>query len=91
MLNESQDKKLKCEICGKTFIFSKGEQEFFKEKGLTNIPKTCPECRRKKKAGEKIIIKQRCSICGKWGSFRKRIEAQELICDDCYSKIKKKR
>ena len=77
-----------CEICGKNFVFSKGEQEFFAEKGLENVPKSCPECRAKKRAGEKIAIEEKCSICGKTGAFRKKIDAEKLICSDCISKIK---
>lgn len=32
-----------------TFIFTQGEQEFYKKSGFTN-PKRCKECREKKKA-----------------------------------------
>jgi len=45
-----QDKKLTCVDCGCEFIFTAGEQEFYKEKGLDNEPKRCRECRDKKKA-----------------------------------------
>ncbi len=41
-----QDEKLICEDCGKEFDFTAGEQEFYAEKGLTNKPKRCPECRK---------------------------------------------
>ncbi|CCJ33440.1 Zinc finger domain [Caloramator australicus RC3] len=43
------DKNLICKDCGKEFIFTQGEQEFYKEKGFENEPKRCPECRRAKK------------------------------------------
>lgn len=43
------DKNLVCKDCGKEFIFTQGEQEFYKEKGFENGPKRCPECRRAKK------------------------------------------
>ena len=42
-----QDEKLICEDCGKEFDFTAGEQEFYAEKGLTNKPKRCPECRKR--------------------------------------------
>ena len=45
-----EDKKIICKDCGKEFIFSVGEQEFFKEKGFENDPVRCPECRKAKKA-----------------------------------------
>ena len=31
-----EDKKIICKDCGKEFIFTVGEQEFFKEKGFEN-------------------------------------------------------
>ena len=34
-----EDEKLICEDCGKEFVFSAGEQEFYAEKGLVNKPK----------------------------------------------------
>lgn len=43
------DKPLICEDCNKEFMFTEGEQEFYKEKGFTNEPKRCMECRRAKK------------------------------------------
>lgn len=46
---EKKDKTIVCKDCGKEFIFSVGEQEFFEEKGFTNEPVRCAECRAKKK------------------------------------------
>ncbi|NLA33102.1 MAG: cytochrome C551 [Mollicutes bacterium] len=45
-----EDKTLVCQVCGKDFVFTAGEQEFYKEKGLQSEPKRCKECRDKKKA-----------------------------------------
>jgi NAD-dependent SIR2 family protein deacetylase len=44
------DKNLECKDCGQTFVFTEGEQEFYKEKGFENEPQRCPDCRRAKKA-----------------------------------------
>ncbi|MFA5696539.1 MAG: zinc-ribbon domain-containing protein [Bacilli bacterium] len=44
-----EDKTLTCKDCGKEFVFTKGEQEFYAEKGFTNEPTRCPECRRNRK------------------------------------------
>jgi len=41
------DKALTCISCSLDFIFTKGEQDFFFKKNL-DIPKRCPECRKKK-------------------------------------------
>ena len=45
-----EDKTLTCRDCGSEFIFSVGEQEFYKEKGFDNDPVRCPECRKARKA-----------------------------------------
>ena len=42
---EFQDKTLVCKDCGQEFVFTAGEQAFYKEKGLDNEPK----CRDKRK------------------------------------------
>lgn len=44
-----QDKTIVCKDCGKEFVFTTGEQEFFKEKGFTNDPVRCPYCRKIRK------------------------------------------
>jgi len=43
------DKTITCRDCGSEFIFSVGEQEFYKEKGFENEPTRCSACRRAKK------------------------------------------
>lgn len=45
-----EDRTLVCKDCGKEFVFTVGEQEFFKEKGFDNDPVRCPDCRRARKA-----------------------------------------
>jgi hypothetical protein len=39
------DKTMKCKDCGKDFVFTAGEQEFYKEKGFANEPTRCKDCR----------------------------------------------
>ena len=43
------DKTIVCKDCGKEFIFTEGEQAFYKEKGFDNDPVRCPECGRARK------------------------------------------
>lgn len=38
------DERIICKKCGRPFIWSYGEQRFYKERGL-DPPKHCPECR----------------------------------------------
>ena len=45
-----QDKTLTCRDCGHEFTFTVSEQEFFAQKGFTNEPGRCPECRAARKA-----------------------------------------
>jgi len=44
------DKTLRCRECGRDFVFSAGEQEFYQLKGLLNDPARCPECRALRKS-----------------------------------------
>lgn len=44
------DKTLTCKDCNMEFVFSEGEQAFYKEKGFENEPQRCPECRKARKA-----------------------------------------
>lgn len=46
-----QDKTLICKDCGKEFVFTAGEQEFYAEKGFENEPQRCRECRQARKNG----------------------------------------
>src|SRR5258707_15854471 len=43
------DKSLNCADCGQEFVFSKNEQAFYSERGFTNEPKRCKNCRDKRK------------------------------------------
>ena len=43
------DKTIACKDCGKDFIFTEGEQAFYKEKGFDNEPQRGPSCRKAKK------------------------------------------
>lgn len=44
------DKTLTCRDCSAEFVFTVGEQEFFAEKGFTNEPTRCMNCRRERKS-----------------------------------------
>jgi len=44
------DKTLVCVDCGSDFTFTAGEQEFYSQKGFTNEPRRCPNCRQSKKS-----------------------------------------
>jgi hypothetical protein len=41
----TKDVTIKCKDCGADFIFTEGEQAFYKEKGLASAPVRCKSCR----------------------------------------------
>ena len=43
------DRILTCKDCNEEFLFTAGEQDFYRQKGLQNDPGRCPECRNKRK------------------------------------------
>lgn len=45
-----EDIKITCKDCGKEFVWTVGEQEYYKAHGLENQPKRCGECRKARKA-----------------------------------------
>jgi CxxC-x17-CxxC domain-containing protein len=44
------DKTLTCRDCGRQFLFTQGEQDFYASRGFTNEPTRCPDCRALRKA-----------------------------------------
>ncbi len=44
-----EDKVIVCEDCGAEFVHSAGDQARYAERGFTNNPKRCRECRAKRK------------------------------------------
>jgi len=63
------DKQIACRDCKKEFLFSAAEQEFFKDKGLSNEPKRCANCRllmRSQRLGlsAEQTAEVGCSACG---------------------------
>lgn len=64
------DKTLVCKDCGQEFTFTAGEQEFYAEKGFTNEPQRCKECRIARKNanlganGNRQMFDAVCASCG---------------------------
>jgi len=44
------DKTLTCRDCGREFTWTAGEQAFYEQKGFTNPPTRCQDCRAERKA-----------------------------------------
>ncbi len=45
-----EDKTLTCQDCGQSFTFSADDQQYHAEKGYTNEPKRCPNCRQSRRS-----------------------------------------
>ena len=87
-----EDKTLVCKECGAEFVFTAGEQEFYAEKGFTNEPQRCKECRAARKAAsrpEREMFTATCANCGKEATvpFKPR-EDRPVYCSECFAKMK---
>jgi DNA-directed RNA polymerase subunit RPC12/RpoP len=51
-----EDKVLICADCGREFIWTAGEQEFYAERGFQNEPKRCPECGDPVRCSETVAV-----------------------------------
>lgn len=52
------DRNVVCSTCGKTFVFTAGEQEFYRQKGFLSPPKRCPDCRRERRDRQRVAESQ---------------------------------
>ncbi len=87
-----EDKTLVCKDCGKEFVFTAGEQEFYAEKGFENEPTRCKECRDAKKARirqSREYFTATCAACGGEAKVPfKPSEDRPVYCSDCFAKMK---
>ncbi len=87
-----QDQTLTCRDCTKPFVFTARDQEFFAEKGFTNAPTRCKECRNLRKkpgaAGDpaaKILYKISCKKCGKVSEMATQPRKPgDVMCSECF-------
>ena len=94
-----QDRTLVCQDCGAEFTFSADDQQYHAEKGYTNEPKRCPNCRSSRRAGggygggggysrgPREMHPAVCAQCGKDTQvpFVPRGD-RPVYCSDCFSK-----
>lgn len=73
---EFEDKSILCIDCDSDFIWTAGEQTFFRDKNLQNPPKRCKEC--KKAKNERLAAIAAAQASG----IRQRIEVA-VNCADC--------
>jgi CxxC-x17-CxxC domain-containing protein len=90
------DQTLRCRECGREFVFSTGEQEFYASRGLMNTPSRCPECRQARKAAQaggnggarREMFEATCSSCGRVARvpFQPRGD-KPVYCSDCFQQM----
>lgn len=80
------DRTLICKNCGKEFVFTAREQEFFASKGFSNDPTKCKDCRnaiKKRKVEQQSEII--CKLCGKKDTVGfKPNNPNDILCNDCF-------
>jgi CxxC-x17-CxxC domain-containing protein len=85
-----QDITLKCKDCGKDFIWTASEQDFYQQKGFQNQPQRCPDCRKIKKAairGTRQMFSTTCADCGKTCEVPFEPKGDRPVyCNECYPK-----
>ena len=87
---EYTDKTLQCRDCGADFIFTAGEQEFYAEKGFTNEPLRCNDCRsrrRRERSGEREMHTIICASCGAEAQVPfKPTSGKPVYCSACFNR-----
>jgi len=99
-----EDKTLQCRECSVNFVWTAGEQEFYAQKGLVNIPSRCPDCRKARRANgpgayasdnnrpprtEKVQHPVTCASCGKQTTVPFVPKYDRPVyCSDCFEREK---
>ncbi len=95
------ERTLTCRDCGRGFPFTVEEQEFFAQKGFTNDPSRCPECRAARRSERNAgsrggygggygqprqMYAAVCARCGKETEVPFQPRGDRPVyCSDCYS------
>lgn len=95
----SGDRQLVCTLCGQSFLFTAGEQEFYRLRGFVHEPKKCKACRtREKQSGNRQrsdppaaeFFDIVCHNCQKPARVPFRpIPGRPVYCRDCYRGIRR--
>ena len=87
-----EDKTLVCKECGKEFVFTAGEQEFYAARGFQNEPQRCKECRAARKSAAKAPREMFTGVCAKCGKeatvpFQPTTD-RPIYCSECFAAMK---
>ena len=100
------DKVIKCRDCGEDFVFTAGEQNFYKDRGFQHEPTRCRRCRddKKRQAGGMVsptpisntspreFHDAVCSSCGTSTQVPFRpTPGKPVYCRDCFQNVRSPR
>lgn len=94
-----EDKAIKCIDCSQDFIWTAGEQTFFRDKQLQNPPKRCKECKKAKNQRleaielarttgkrQRIEVRAECARCSLVTTVPfYPCQGRPVYCRDCFS------
>ena len=78
-----EDKTLVCKDCGKEFVFTAGEQEFYAERGFQN------EARKNNARGPREFFTATCARCG--GEAKVPFQPKSdrpVFCSECFAQMR---
>ena len=70
-----EDRTLSCVECNQSFVFTADDQQYHSDKGYTNEPKRCPNCRQARRANR--------GFDGGGGGGGGRREMHPVVCAEC--------
>jgi CxxC-x17-CxxC domain-containing protein len=81
-----EDRTLTCQDCGQPFTFTADDQQYHREKGYTNEPKRCPNCRQARRSTGGYSSSYGGSSYGGGGGgggYGGRREMHDAVCAQC--------
>lgn len=89
---EFQDRVLTCVDCGSEFVFTAGEQSFFRDRNFKNEPRRCKACKNKRNqalgltGGQRVETVAVCHQCGKETTVPFRpTQGRPVFCRECFA------
>ncbi len=88
-MSEFADRTLTCVDCEAEFVFTAGEQQFFKDKNFKNEPKRCKSCKTKRQSAgvthTKVETSAVCDQCGRQTTVPFRpTQGRPVYCRECF-------
>ena len=91
-----EDETLVCKDCGKEFVWTAGEQEFYASRGFENQPQRCKSCRdaRRTASATPPAVSVRCLTLSALLAARPArcpsspVEDRPVYCSDCFARMK---